>query len=79
VCDQETSKNEETKARYRAVENTTKRVVTPGKQTNKDINVAIIEFNRTGGCGLESCGSDIITSGIFLYSAIEFQKLQGIS
>jgi hypothetical protein len=33
VCDQETSKNEEAKTRYGAVENTTKRVVTPGKQT----------------------------------------------
>ena len=32
LCDQETS-NEEAKARYGAVENTTKRVVTPGKQT----------------------------------------------
>jgi hypothetical protein len=31
VCDQETS-NEEAKARYGAVENTTKRVVTPRKQ-----------------------------------------------
>jgi hypothetical protein len=35
VCDQETSKNEEAKAHYRAVENTTRCVVTPGKQTNK--------------------------------------------
>jgi hypothetical protein len=34
VCDQETS-NEEAKARYGAVENTTRRVVTPRKQTNK--------------------------------------------
>jgi hypothetical protein len=33
VCDHETSKNEEAKARYRAVENTTRWVVTPGKQT----------------------------------------------
>jgi len=33
VCDLETS-NEEAKARYGAVENTTKRVVTPRKQTN---------------------------------------------
>jgi len=34
VCDQETS-NEEAKARHGAVKNTTKRVVTPRKQTNK--------------------------------------------
>ena len=33
VCNQETS-NEEAKARYRAVKNTTKMVVTPRKQTN---------------------------------------------
>jgi hypothetical protein len=33
VCDLETS-NEEAKARYGAVENTTKRVVTPRKRTN---------------------------------------------
>jgi len=33
VCDQETS-NEEAKARYGAVKNTTKWVVKPGKQTN---------------------------------------------
>jgi len=33
VCNQECS-NEETKARYGAVKNTTKRVVTPIKQTN---------------------------------------------
>ena len=32
VCDQETS-NEEAKARYGAVKNTTRRVVTPRKQT----------------------------------------------
>jgi hypothetical protein len=34
VCDQETS-NQEAKARYGAVENTIKRVVTPRKQTNE--------------------------------------------
>jgi len=34
VCDLETS-NEEAKAHYGAVKNTTKRVVTPRKQTNK--------------------------------------------
>jgi hypothetical protein len=33
VCDQETSKNEEAKARYWAVENKTRWVVTPRKQT----------------------------------------------
>jgi hypothetical protein len=32
VCDQETSKNEEAKARYRAVKIQPKLVVTPGKQ-----------------------------------------------
>ena len=37
VCDLETS-NKEAKARYWAVENTTERVVTPGKQiTNKQL------------------------------------------
>jgi hypothetical protein len=35
VCDQETSKNEEAKARYRAVKIQPQWVVTPGKQTNK--------------------------------------------
>jgi len=34
VCDQETS-NDDVKARYGAVKNTTERAVTPGKQTNK--------------------------------------------
>jgi len=34
VCDQETA-NEEAKARYGAVENTAKLVVTPRKQTNE--------------------------------------------
>ena len=34
VCDQETSKNEEAKARYRAVENTTT-VGCNGRKTNK--------------------------------------------
>ena len=33
VCDQETSKNEEAKARYRAVKIQPQWVVTPGKQT----------------------------------------------
>jgi hypothetical protein len=36
VCDLETS-NEEAKARYGAVENTTKRVVTPRKRTNERV------------------------------------------
>ena len=36
VCNQECS-NEETKARYGAVKNTTQRVVTPIKQTNTHI------------------------------------------
>jgi hypothetical protein len=34
VCDQETSKNEEAKARYWAVKIQPQWVVTPGKQTN---------------------------------------------
>jgi len=37
VCDQETSKNEEAKARYRAVENTTT-VGCNGRETNKQTN-----------------------------------------
>jgi len=40
VCDQETS-NEEAKARYGAVKNTTKRVVTPRKQTVNCKNVVL--------------------------------------
>jgi len=35
VCDQETSKNEEAKAHYRAVKIQPQWVVTPGKQANK--------------------------------------------
>jgi len=35
VCDQETSKDEETKARYRDVKIQPQWVVTTGKQTNK--------------------------------------------
>jgi hypothetical protein len=35
VCDQKTSKNEEAKARYRAVKVQPQWVVTAGKQTNK--------------------------------------------
>jgi hypothetical protein len=38
VCDQETSKNEEAKARYRAVKIQSQWVVTAGKQTNKQTN-----------------------------------------
>jgi hypothetical protein len=34
MCDQETSKNEEAKARYRAVKIQPQWVVKPGKQTN---------------------------------------------
>jgi hypothetical protein len=46
VCDHETS-NEEAKARYGVVENTTKRVVTPRKQTNKLISlINSISFNN---------------------------------
>jgi hypothetical protein len=40
VCDQETSKNEEAKARYRAVKIQAQWVVTAGKQTNKFIVAA---------------------------------------
>jgi hypothetical protein len=38
VCDQETSKNEEAKARYRAVTIQPQWVVTPGKRTNISYN-----------------------------------------
>jgi hypothetical protein len=38
VCNQETSKNEEAKARYRAVKIQTQWVVTSRKQTNKQTN-----------------------------------------
>jgi len=38
--------NEEAKARYRAVKNTTKRVVTPRKQTNKLKSRKILDFNQ---------------------------------
>jgi len=52
VCDQETS-NEEAKARYGYVKNTTKRVVTPRKQTNKQIFV--LYFNTE--CSYPYCGN----------------------
>ena len=38
VCDQDTLKNEEAKARNWAVKGTTQWVVRPGKQTNKQTN-----------------------------------------
>jgi hypothetical protein len=38
VCDQESSKNDEAKARYWAVKIQPQWVVTPGKQTNKQLN-----------------------------------------
>ena len=41
VCDQETSKNEEAKARNWAVKGKTQWVVTPGKQTKKLFTVVI--------------------------------------
>jgi hypothetical protein len=45
VGDQETS-NEEAKTRYGAVENTTERVVTPRKQTNKQTHtVQVIQLH----------------------------------
>ena len=48
VCDQETL-NEEAKARYGAVENTTPRVVTPRKQIN---NTVSLYFD---GCRVSVC------------------------
>jgi hypothetical protein len=41
VCDQETSKNEEAKARYRAVENTTT-MGCNAKNTNNNIIIAVV-------------------------------------
>jgi hypothetical protein len=41
VCDKETSKNEEAKARYWAVKIQPQWVVTPGKQTTNCINSAV--------------------------------------
>jgi hypothetical protein len=53
VCDQETSKNEEAKARYRAVKIQPQLVVTPGKQTtnnNSDKTTEVANFSsRTSG------------------------------
>ena len=63
VCDQETS-NEEAKARYRAVENTTKRVVRPRKQTNKQtcsIMYVLIRSAVNTICGCTPCS--VYTSG----------------
>jgi hypothetical protein len=37
VCDKKDFENEEAKARYGAMKNTTKRVVTPGKQTDRQL------------------------------------------
>jgi hypothetical protein len=42
VCDQETS-NEEAKARYGVVENTTKRVATPRKQKTNNVIKAFLK------------------------------------
>jgi len=39
----------------------------PGCRLDDDITVDIIEFDRMGGHGLDSFGSDSISSGIFLY------------
>jgi hypothetical protein len=44
VCDARNLENEEAKARYRAVKNTTTRVVTPGKQT-KQTNHPLIKMS----------------------------------
>jgi hypothetical protein len=43
VCDQETSKNEEAKARYRAVENTTT-VGCNARKTNKQTNLLMMGY-----------------------------------
>jgi hypothetical protein len=45
VCDEETSKNKEAKSRYRAMENTTRWVVTPRKQTIKQTNKQTVVKN----------------------------------
>jgi hypothetical protein len=45
MCDQETSKNEEAKVRYRAVKIQPQWVVTAGKQTNNDV----FEITFSGG------------------------------
>jgi hypothetical protein len=45
VCDQETSKNEEAKARYRAVKIKPQWVVTAGQQTNKKHNFNLAFFD----------------------------------
>jgi len=45
VCDHETS-NKEAKARYGAVKNVTKRVVTPGKQTTNNVRHRIISSTK---------------------------------
>jgi hypothetical protein len=42
VCDLETSKNEEAKARYWAVKIQPQWVVTPGKQTNKQTTTTVL-------------------------------------
>jgi hypothetical protein len=68
VCDQETS-NEEAKARFGAVENTTKRVVTPRKQTTN--NVIEVPFRRkfasdAGRYSFGSCTFRECCEGLFL-------------
>ena len=46
VCVLETSKNEEAKARYRAVKIQPQWVVTPGKQANKHtVNIVVFDDN----------------------------------
>jgi hypothetical protein len=44
VCDQETSKNEEAKARYRAVKIQPQWVVTAGKQTNSKESLFLLSI-----------------------------------
>jgi hypothetical protein len=64
VCDQETSKNEEAKARYRAVENTTT-MVCNARKTNKQTNIPY--RHRPSGVLFPSCLSTKIMD-IFLFS-----------
>jgi hypothetical protein len=47
VCDQETSKNEEAKARYRAVKNTTT-MGCNARKTNKQTNMTFVRLSAVG-------------------------------
>jgi hypothetical protein len=57
VCDQETSKNEEAKARYRAVKIQPQWVVTPEKQTNNILK------QRAAKNKIQQISSNHISSG----------------